>query len=68
MKRCPTCDLLYEFQSLRFCRFDGSPLNNTTWRDAPTMLLGPDHDLDAEYDDTLSHDVQDYSGFTGLDM
>ena len=64
MKRCPTCDQLYEYQ-LRFCRFDGSPLNNTTWRDAPTMLLEPDQHL---AEDLISQDLQDYSGYTGLDM
>lgn len=68
MKRCPTCDQLYEYQSLRFCRFDGSPLSNTTWRDAPTMLLDPDDHPPADGDNFISQDLQDYSGYTGLDM
>ena len=41
MKRCPVCEKLYGYESLRFCRFDGARLVDATWSEAPTMLLSP---------------------------
>ena len=29
MKACPTCDLVYDYERLQFCRFDGTRLVNT---------------------------------------
>ncbi|HEV8428067.1 MAG TPA: hypothetical protein VGQ41_09230 [Pyrinomonadaceae bacterium] len=42
MKRCPICEKVYEYDSLRFCRFDGARLDDVSWREAPTILLEPD--------------------------
>ena len=44
MKRCPICEKVYEYESLRFCRFDGARLVDVSWREAPTILLEP-HDM-----------------------
>ncbi|HET6975941.1 MAG TPA: hypothetical protein VFI24_06445 [Pyrinomonadaceae bacterium] len=41
MKRCPVCEKIYGYESLRFCRFDGSRLVDVSWREAPTILLKP---------------------------
>jgi hypothetical protein len=41
MKRCPTCDLVYNYELLQFCRFDGARLVDTYRRDATTRLLPP---------------------------
>lgn len=41
MKRCPVCGKLYGFESLRFCRFDGSRLVEIVSCEAPTILLSP---------------------------
>ena len=41
MKRCPFCEKVYEYDSLRFCRFDGARLEDVSWREAPTILLEP---------------------------
>ena len=29
MKACPTCDLVYNYELLQFCRFDGTRLVNS---------------------------------------
>jgi len=29
MKACPTCDLVYDYELLQFCRFDGTRLVDT---------------------------------------
>ena len=42
MKRCPVCGKIYGFESLRFCRFDGSRLVDASACEAPTILLNPD--------------------------
>lgn len=42
MKRCPICEKVYEYDSLRFCRFDGARLDDVSWREAPTILFEPD--------------------------
>ncbi|HKU72515.1 MAG TPA: hypothetical protein VJR02_01220 [Pyrinomonadaceae bacterium] len=44
MKRCPVCGKIYGFESLRFCRFDGSRLVDASACEAPTILLNP-HEL-----------------------
>jgi len=44
MKRCPICEKVYEYESLRFCRFDGARLVDFSWREAPTVLF-EDHEL-----------------------
>ena len=44
MKRCPVCGNIYGFESLRFCRFDGSRLVDVSSCEAPTILLKP-HEL-----------------------
>lgn len=41
MKRCPVCGKIYGFESLRFCRFDGSRLVDVASCEAPTVLLNP---------------------------
>ena len=42
MKRCPLCGKIYGYELLRFCRFDGSRLLDTTSCEAPTILLNPE--------------------------
>ena len=39
MKRCPTCDLVYNHELLQFCRFDGARLDDAYRREATTQLL-----------------------------
>lgn len=39
MKSCPTCDLVYSYELLQFCRFDGTRLVETYWGEATTQLL-----------------------------
>jgi hypothetical protein len=39
MKKCPFCEQIYEYESLRFCRFDGARLDDVSWREAPTLLF-----------------------------
>ena len=41
MKSCPTCDLVYSYERLQFCRFDGARLVDTYWGEATTALLPP---------------------------
>ena len=42
MKACPTCDLVYNYESLQFCRFDGTRLVNTySDEDTTQQLLFP---------------------------
>ena len=42
MKACPTCDLVYNYELLQFCRFDGSRLVNTySGEDTTQQLLLP---------------------------
>lgn len=42
MKACPTCDLVYSYELLRFCRFDGTRLVNTySDEDTTQQLLLP---------------------------
>jgi hypothetical protein len=42
MKACPTCDLVYNYELLQFCRFDGSRLVNTySGEDTTQQLLFP---------------------------
>jgi len=42
MKRCPVCGKIYEYELLRFCRFDGVRLLDISSCEAPTILLNPD--------------------------
>ncbi len=42
MKRCPVCGNIYGYEMLRFCRFDGSRLLDTSACEAPTILLNAD--------------------------
>lgn len=42
MKRCPLCGKIYGYESLRFCRFDGLRLLDTSSDEAPTMRLNAD--------------------------
>ena len=44
MKKCSMCQQLYEYESLRFCRFDGARLIDVSWDEAPTIRLEP-HEL-----------------------
>ena len=39
MKRCPTCDWLYEENTLKFCRFDGSLLVSESLHDDTTEFF-----------------------------
>ena len=39
MKACPTCDLVYNYESLQFCRFDGTRLVNTYSGEDTTQSL-----------------------------
>ena len=42
MKTCPTCDLVYNYELLQFCRFDGTRLVNTnSGEDTTQQLLLP---------------------------
>ena len=42
MKACPTCDLVYIYELLQFCRFDGTRLVNTySGEDTTQQLLFP---------------------------
>ena len=42
MKACPTCDLVYNYELLQFCRFDGTRLVNTySSEDTTQQLLLP---------------------------
>ncbi len=44
MKACPTCDLVYNYELLQFCRFDGTRLVNTySDEDTTQQLLFPRH-------------------------
>jgi hypothetical protein len=42
MKRCPICGKIYEYELLRFCRFDGVRLLDISSCEAPTILLNSD--------------------------
>jgi len=39
MKACPTCDLVYNYELLQFCRFDGARLVNTYDSEETTKML-----------------------------
>jgi hypothetical protein len=39
MKACPTCDLVYNYELLQFCRFDGTRLVNTYSGEETTQQL-----------------------------
>ena len=42
MKACPTCDLVYNYELLQFCRFDGTRLVNMySGEDTTQQLLFP---------------------------
>ena len=41
MKACPRCDLVYNYESLQFCRFDGTRLVNRYAGEETTQLLSP---------------------------
>lgn len=42
MKACPTCELVYNYELLQFCRFDGTRLVNTySGEDTTQQLLFP---------------------------
>lgn len=42
MKVCPRCELVYNYESLQFCRFDGTRLVNTySDEDTTQQLLLP---------------------------
>jgi hypothetical protein len=41
MKQCPTCHRPFDYELLKFCRFDGSRLVSATSDEATTMLLLP---------------------------
>ncbi|HSE32075.1 MAG TPA: hypothetical protein VLA93_10925 [Pyrinomonadaceae bacterium] len=43
MKRCPTCQLLYGDERLKFCRYDGAPLapEPPLPEEAPTIRFSP---------------------------
>jgi hypothetical protein len=41
MKACPTCDLVYNYDLLQFCRFDGTRLVNVYSSEETTKLLPP---------------------------
>jgi hypothetical protein len=43
MKACPTCDLVYNYELLQFCRFDGTRLVDTySGEDTTKQLSLPD--------------------------
>ena len=39
MKACPTCDLVYNYELLQFCRFDGTRLVDTYSGEETTKQL-----------------------------
>jgi len=39
MKACPRCDLIYKYESLKFCRFDGTRLVKMYSGEETTQLL-----------------------------
>ena len=41
MKACPSCDLVYKYESLKFCRFDGTRLVQMYNSEETTQLLTP---------------------------
>jgi hypothetical protein len=42
MKACPTCDLVYNYELLQFCRFDGTRLvNEYSGEETTRQLLLP---------------------------
>ena len=41
MKACPRCDLVYNYELLQFCRFDGTRLVNLYSGEETTQLLTP---------------------------
>ena len=41
MKACPTCDLVYHYELLQFCRFDGTRLVELYCGEDTTQLLPP---------------------------
>ena len=41
MKACPRCDLVYNYELLQFCRFDGTRLVNMYSGEETTQLLTP---------------------------
>ena len=41
MKACPRCDLVYNYELLQFCRFDGTRLVNMYAGEETTQLLSP---------------------------
>lgn len=43
MKACPTCDLVYNYELLQFCRFDGTRLVNTFSGEDTTQQLTLPH-------------------------
>lgn len=43
MKACPTCDLVYNYELLQFCRFDGTRLVNAYAGEETTKQLSLPH-------------------------
>lgn len=41
MKACPRCDVVYNYELLQFCRFDGTRLVNLYSGEETTQLLSP---------------------------
>ena len=39
MKACPSCDLVYKYESLKYCRFDGTRLVQMYNSEETTQLL-----------------------------
>jgi len=39
MKACPRCDLVYKYESLKYCRFDGTRLVDPYNSEETTQLL-----------------------------
>ena len=61
MKRCPVCEKIYEYEALRFCRFDGARLeDDVSWREAPTILLEP-HEIPHVESVTGEHRIHRFS-------
>lgn len=56
MKACPTCDLVYNYELLQFCRFDGTRLVDAYSGEDTTQQLSlphmPNQDLRAPVDRT----------------
>ena len=43
MKACPTCDLVYSYELLQFCRFDGTRLVDSYSGEDTTQQLSLPH-------------------------